>query len=130
MQWTRARWGLLAAGIVVVSALLSSGVATGKTTPGRGWCNSSAAIRRDLTAHCRSAAPRLRDQPRSRTLVPVALGRRRRRRSRVLDSAELPPELGSRFRVDVVVDDSCGLPPLPGLRLGAESGVRVAQVAA
>jgi len=130
MQWTRARWGLLVAGIVVVSALFSPGVATGKTTPGRGWCNASAAIRRDLTAHCRAAAPGPAGRPRSRRLVPVALRGRRRRRSRVLDSAELPPQFGGHFRVDLVVDDGCGLPPLPGLRHGAESSVRVAEVAA
>jgi hypothetical protein len=61
--------------MVLIGGVLPGGAAHAGL--GRGWCNSTV----DLpSAHCRTAAPRLRDKVPSRPLAPVGRSRQRARR--------------------------------------------------
>ncbi|TDU87149.1 hypothetical protein EV138_0667 [Kribbella voronezhensis] len=68
-------WKLFAAAMVLIGGVLPGGAAQGGT--GRGWCNSVVSL---PSAHCRGAAPRLRDKVPSRPLMAVGRSRRRARR--------------------------------------------------
>jgi hypothetical protein len=72
---TGPRWKLFAAATVLLGGVLPAPAA--QATPGRGWCNT---VVSSPSAHCRGAAPRLRDKPPSRPLAAVGRSRQRARR--------------------------------------------------
>jgi hypothetical protein len=68
-------WKLFAASVVLIGGVLPGGTASAGL--GRGWCNSAVGL---PSAHCRTAAPRLRDKVPSRPTAPVGRSRQRARR--------------------------------------------------
>ncbi len=68
-------WRLFAASMVLIGGVLPAGAA--QATPGRGWCNTAVG---SPSAHCRGAAPRLRDKVPTRPLAATGRARLRARR--------------------------------------------------
>jgi hypothetical protein len=82
-------WRLFAASMVLIGGVLPAGAA--QATPGRGWCNTAVG---SPSAHCRGAAPRLRDKVPTRPLAAADRIRRHTRR-------RVSPQLGSAADVQV-----------------------------
>ena len=68
-------WRVFAASMVLIGGLLPAGAA--RAVPGRGWCNTAIS---SPSAHCRGAAPRLRDKVPTRPLAATGRSRQRTRR--------------------------------------------------
>jgi hypothetical protein len=84
-------WRVVVASMVLVGGLLPADAA--HVVPGRGWCNSAIGL---PSAHCRTAAPRLRDRIPTR---PLAAAGRPRQRARRRDLELLP---ATAYRAELV----------------------------
>jgi hypothetical protein len=93
-------WRVVAASMVLVGGLLPADAA--RVIPGRGWCNSAIGL---PSAHCRTAAPRLRDKIPSRPIPSrplTAAGRPRLRARRRRDLDQLLPATADAYRPELV----------------------------